>query len=94
MCVWEDDWKYKKDLVKLMILRKLGLSTERKVNARDCRVVKSSGSSGLLDSYHIQGKVNVGCKYYHLVEKNGNVVAELAYKQDEESVYIIRYGSS
>lgn len=94
MCVWEDDWKYKKDLVKLMILRKLGLSTERKVNARDCRVVKSSGSSGLLDKYHIQGKVNVGCKYYHLVEKSGNVVAELAYKQDGESLYIIRYGSS
>jgi len=68
MTIWEDDWKFKKDIVKSMILNKLKL-TETKIFARKC-VIKDVDSNLIrrfLEVNHIQGfvgsKVKIGLFY-------------------------------
>jgi hypothetical protein len=58
--IWEDDWLYKKDIVKSIILNKLGLITN-KIYARKCEVRQievSKISTDFLEENHIQGKAN------------------------------------
>lgn len=56
--VWEDDWVNRRGVVELMLARKLGLSQERKLNARSLnyRQVGSPDAQSFLESYHIQGR--------------------------------------
>jgi hypothetical protein len=54
--IWEDDWKQKRNIVKSIILNKLGLS-ETKIFARKCQIKDVSASDALnfLEENHIQG---------------------------------------
>lgn len=90
--IWEDDWKYRRDVVISSLMRKLGISKEDKINARECEMCIADFSSGLLDEVHIQGDIPVGSKYLQLVF-NGDVVAELAYRIESLYVNIVRYAS-
>lgn len=55
--VWEDDWKYKKDIVKSIIKCKIGAITNR-IYARKCniRIISNAESELFLENNHIQGK--------------------------------------
>lgn len=57
--IFEDEWLYKKDIVKSIILGKLGLIT-KKIHARKCKIqeITSSKSKKFLNDNHIQGNVN------------------------------------
>ena len=62
--IWEDDWVYRKDIIKSQIRNWLGL-TENKIFARNCEVseVKEPRvSSNFLEENHIQGKVGSSLK--------------------------------
>ena len=66
--IWEDDWVYKKDIVKSMILNKLGMSN--KIFARKCEVkeiIDNKIVREFLEINHIQGfvgsKVKLGLYY-------------------------------
>jgi hypothetical protein len=54
--IWEDDWKYKRDITKSIILNKLNL-IDNKIYARKCEIklVDSNDSSQFLNRNHIQG---------------------------------------
>lgn len=91
--VWEDDWIYKKDICKRSLMRKLGVSDDKKLNARDLYIKYLECSSGLLNTYHIQGDV-LGCNYISLVTDTDEVVSELAYRVTSEGCYIVRYATS
>lgn len=91
--IWEDSWVLNRGLVLKTLFRKLGKSTECKVNARDCVVVEESNTVGIISKNHLQGEPGIGCKYIAL-ENKGNVVAELAYKYDEKGIYIVRYATN
>lgn len=54
--IWEDDWKYKSDIVKSIISNKIGIISN-KVFARNCILgeVSSSDARLFLDENHIQG---------------------------------------
>lgn len=54
--IWEDDWKYKRDIVKSIIRNKVG-RIETKIFARKCEVktVLPSNASKFLNDNHIQG---------------------------------------
>ena len=56
MHIWEDDWVYRKEIVKSIILNKLNLNTD-KIYARKCkvRVINSKISKEFLNNNHIQG---------------------------------------
>jgi len=54
--IWEDDWKYKRNIIKSIILNKLSL-IKTKIFARKCQVkfVESKQARQFLDINHIQG---------------------------------------
>jgi hypothetical protein len=62
--IWEDDWNYKQEIVKSMILNSLGKS-KNKIFARKC-VIKDIKDNKLvrkfLDDNHIQGFINSSVK--------------------------------
>lgn len=55
--IWEDDWLYKKDIVKSRILNLLGKSN--KIWARKCeiKIISNKDCSTFLENNHIQGNV-------------------------------------
>lgn len=57
--IFEDEWIYKKDILKSMILNILG-RTEKKIYARKCKIknVSASEKNNFLDANHVQGKCN------------------------------------
>lgn len=64
--VWEDDWLYKKDIIKSRIINSLGLSN--KIHARKCEVKEiKTGQKIFLDENHIQGyvpaQISIGLYY-------------------------------
>ena len=65
--IWEDDWEYKKDIVKSRILNSLGLS--KKIFARKCTIkeIDSRLERIFLNENHIQGyvpsKIKIGLFY-------------------------------
>lgn len=54
--IWEDDWKYKREIIKSIIRNKLGKSF-KKIYARKCeiRLVSSMDATKFLNDNHIQG---------------------------------------
>jgi hypothetical protein len=67
--IYEDDWIYKQDIIKSMILNKLG-KTENKFFARKCEIKEITDNKlirSFLDENHIQGfvgsKVKIGLFY-------------------------------
>lgn len=62
--IWEDDWDFKKDIIKSMIMNRIGKS--ERIFARKCsiRIVDNNIASVFLEKNHIQGfvgsKVRIG----------------------------------
>ena len=57
--IWEDDWNYKQEIVKSMILNKLG-KTHNKIYARKCEIKEINNNKLIkkfLDQNHIQGSI-------------------------------------
>ena len=93
--IWEDDWIYKQDIIKSMILNKLGKTTN-KIGARKCQIkeiVDNKIVRSFLQSNHIQGfvgsKVKLGLFY------NGELVSLMTFgnlrkslgSQSKDNVY-------
>lgn len=57
--IFEDEWLYKKDIVKSIIKNRLGL-IENKIYSRNCEIreVSSNDTKDFLNENHIQGNVN------------------------------------
>lgn len=74
--IWEDVWRDKKDIVKRLIMSKLGYYSGAKVNARDCEIkeITKEIAFKFLDENHIQGKVQ-SSKYIALISKEDKIVA-------------------
>lgn len=62
--IYEDDWVYKKDIVKSRIKNVLGLTT-KKIYARKCEIKKidSKTANNFLYENHIQGRINSPIHY-------------------------------
>lgn len=76
--VWEDDWIYKKDIVKSIILNKMG-KTSNKIFARKCilKEVDNKLSKKFLIENHIQG--NIGSKIKIGLFFNDELVSLMAF---------------
>ena len=78
----EDEWNFKKDIVKSKIKHILGLNNNPKIYARDCYVeeISSKHKSEFLNNNHIQGNdksiLNLGL-WYPYVDDEGNEIHEL-----------------
>lgn len=97
--IWEDDWVKNKELVKRMLMRKLGVSNEVKANARDCEVYEETTDNMdeirvFLEENHIQGYKS-GSLYLSLRDCNMNLLALMVLQNKKNNVYeIVRYASS
>lgn len=56
--IFEDEWKFKKDIVKDKIKNILGISDNKRIFARKCTMkdISSKDRNSFLEKYHIQGK--------------------------------------
>lgn len=94
--IWEDDWRDRKDVVKEMIRRKLGVSSAPKLNARDMSAdtcVPRLEADVFLSANHIQGSVN-GSVFTGLRDKEGVLVAVMSALSRRGAMEITRYATS
>lgn len=80
--IWEDDWDYKKDIIKSQISNSFTLST--KIHARKCQVVEivdTKSIKSFLNNNHIQGYTN-SIKRYGLVYNN-ELVSIMTFDKSE-----------
>jgi hypothetical protein len=64
--IWEDDWNFKKDIVKSMLLNRIN-KTPTLLNARECEIKEVANTRKFLNNNHLQGwcqsSVNLGLYY-------------------------------
>ena len=76
--IWEDNWLYKKEIIKSILVNSFKLNTN-KIFARKCKIVTVNSKSKdiFLDKNHIQGKcqssINIGLEY------NGELVSLMTF---------------
>lgn len=98
--IWEDDWDYKQDIVKSIILNKLGKNTN-KIYGRKCQIKEISDNKivkRFLEENHIQGfvgsKIKLGLYYNNeLVSLMtfGNLRRNLGQRSKEGSYELLRF---
>lgn len=99
--IWEDEWTRNPELVKRMLAYKLGVSQERKISARNTKVVELTNeqTAVFLNANHIQGALNGGVRL-GLVEKGnpGPVLAVMVLKSEPGSegkvLNLLRFATS
>jgi hypothetical protein len=96
--IWEDDWLFKQDIVKSIILNKLGKSS--RIFARKCNIKIPSNDEvrEFLSKNHIQGfvgsKVKIGLYYNDSlvsIMTFGNLRKSLAQKSIENTYELLRF---
>lgn len=94
--VWEDDWKFRQDVVVRMLQHKLGLSAPDKVHARKTQIVEITAEEArdFCGKNHIQGFTQ-GSLYVALREQaSGELVAVSVWRRNKELLYLDRYCTS
>lgn len=83
--IFSDEWNLRKDIVKSMILNKLGMS--KKIHARQCSLIEISYQEGskFFEKNHISGD-NKAQKYFAL-QFEDTIVACLSYKKPIQKKY-------
>jgi hypothetical protein len=76
--IWEDDWLYKRDIIKSMIRNKLN-KVSNKIYARKCSIINISGKDKVdfLNKNHIQGDTT--SKYNYALVFNDDVVSLMTF---------------
>jgi len=78
LSIWEDDWQYKKDIIKSIILCNLNL-IKNKIYARRCIIKEVKDSKKFLNLNHLQGwcnsTINLGLFY------NGELVSLMTFNK-------------
>lgn len=92
--VWEDDWRDRRQVVETMLKRKLGVSTERRVNARQTEFTEITAKQAreFLDEHHIQGYAHGG--WYGALRQCGEIVAVMAMRKRDDDYELVRYATS
>jgi endogenous inhibitor of DNA gyrase (YacG/DUF329 family) len=89
--IWEDDWSYKQDIVKSMILSKLN-KIDVKIDSNDCEVKEIMDTkliTEFLDKNHIQGYIRSSIKIglFH----NNDLVSLMTFSKKQNEYKILRY---
>lgn len=93
--IWEDDWIFKKEIVKNMLRHKLGVSDKIRIYARKCTAstISFQEAAEFLNNNHIQGK-KAGT-YYYALKHHGDIVAVSVWSKREDGVFeLSRYASN
>jgi hypothetical protein len=99
--IWEDDWLYKREIVKSIISNKLGLTTKR-IFARKCeiKIIGNDLTREFLEKNHLQGfvgsKIKLGLFYEgELVSLMtfGSLRKSLGYNNSDNSWELLRFSN-
>ena len=87
--IWEDDWEYKQDIIKSIILNKLNKST--KIFARKCIIknVENKESSIFLKNNHLQG--SIGAQYKLGLYYNDELVSLMTFGSRFNKFELLRF---
>ena len=91
--IWEDDWVEKQDIVKSIILSRIGLITE-KIGARKCKiqfVEDRNLVNNFFDNNHIQGKTNF--KYAVGLFYNNELVSCMLFNKPKREFELVRFAN-
>lgn len=79
--IFEDEWLFKKDIVKHMLLHKLGMSNKQKIYARKCYVkeIEAKVKNEFLQLNHIQGADSSKIKLGLFTKDNDQLVAVMTF---------------
>ena len=79
--IWEDLYVTKYNIIKSVLLSKLGIY-ENKIYARKCKIVKadSKAANDFYDNNHIQGKCNASI-HYALIYDNTICINDVFWKE-------------
>jgi hypothetical protein len=92
--VWEDDWQYKKEIIKSIILNKIG-NIKNKIYARNCIIkeVSSKNAEQFLNKNHIQGMAKSSIRYglYYNEELVSLMTFGYRYINSEKKYELIRF---
>lgn len=95
--IWEDEWLLNKELIKKMLLHKLGRNTvSRKIYGRKTEIVQLTKKTAapFLNKNHIQG-FQSGSYYYGLQDSENGISAILILtKEKDDTLNIVRYATS
>lgn len=94
--IWEDDWKYRGDVVRSMIRALLGANDRPRVGARECEVVwfpSVREVAGFFEDTHLLGAPRVAGTVIGLV-KDGEIVAAMTARRNSGAMEITRYATS
>lgn len=93
--VWEDDWNGRKDVVKRMVARKLGLSRETRTNARDMTVavITAAQARSFLEQNHVQGSSS-GSVRMGLFSGTDLKAVLIMKRRTEEEWELVRFATS
>jgi hypothetical protein len=81
--VFEDEWLFKKEIVKAKIAHLLGCdSGNKKIGARECSIstIGNKECDGFLEKYHIQGKAKSTIRYGAFYK--GSLVGVMCFKKE------------
>lgn len=95
--IWEDDWKNKEELIKMMIKHKLNKSDESKIFARQTKIVEPTKqeTDKFLQINHIQGSIDGSIRIGLKDDKTNELVAVMLFKKrDNETIELTRYATS
>lgn len=89
--IFSDDWQRKKEIVKAMLLHKLGIEQER-VHARKCRVIEidKKQRTKFFEENHLAGDVPAK-KSWGLIDSSGSVIAALSIRSPIQKKWRDRY---
>jgi len=90
--IWEDDWYYKKDIIKSIIKSKLNL-LETRIYARKCTIkeVDSKTSRNFLDTNHLQGNINA--KYKIGLYYDNTLVSLMTFGTRNNNLELLRFAN-
>ena len=95
--IWEDDWEFRKDIVKSMVASKLGCNQQPIIGARDCFVDKDvprNEASTFLNTHHIQGAPGSATLYYGLRDNTGALTAVMTVLRQGSTFTLNRYATA
>ena len=93
LTIYEDEWIDDKQLIKEMILHRLGKNSTRKIYARHCEIfeVSTKDKKDFFNKTHIQGNgpssINVG------LYNNGELIACMGFIRSKENLILNRFSS-
>lgn len=89
--IWEDDWVYKNDIVKSIILNKIN-KTQNRIYARNCNIVEISDaniSRSFLDNNHILGNCSSSIKLG--LYNNDELVSIMCFTKKSDYYELVRF---